>query len=209
MAEKPNIARAHIAEQLISKSWAELQALEHPVTGHLLFPDQIFRRRADGSCEKKRIMLRVPREPDLRAARRTARAWADKESIDETRDPDMFANMEAMCVLAIAIRNDSEPFEPWVSSPVELEAQWDRGSLMQVYARLDDLTKLIDPAADDITEQEMLMLVYGIARDRNILPLRAFGSGSQTSFIVSMATMLASFLGSMSSSESSAALTPE
>ena len=105
---------------ILSKSWEELEALEFD--GRLLFPAHVLRRKAK-DWERIDVVLRVPREPDMRRARLKARAWAAEEGLDPELDPAMFENMDSMCVLTEAIRNPAPPHEPWEPFAKELESK--------------------------------------------------------------------------------------
>lgn len=188
-------------EQLLSKTWEEHEALEH--AGYVLFPDKIFRRRKDGSIEEKAVMLRVPRMPEQRKARVMARTMAAEDELDPRFDRDMIEDLETLCLLSMAIRNSSDPFEPWEEDPRVLERIWDKSSLTAVWARLDALTTLIDPRPQSITNAEMLVLLAKISKERNLGPLAAYGSDAQTSFVTTMADLLLSYLDPKSSSEPS------
>lgn len=197
---------ASLIEAILSKTWEELEALEFQ--GSLLFPAEVVRRRAK-DWERIPVMLKVPREPDMRKARLKAREWAAREKLDPELDPGMFDNMDTMCVLADAIRNVSPPHEPWEPFPEELEAKYDRPSLDAVWAQIEQLRKVIDPRPDALGEDVILAVISAVARSRSLVPLVAFAGDSQTNCIITMAVQLQSFLGSKSSSEPSARSTPE
>lgn len=201
MDEPNDGSRAHIAEQLVAKTWDELCALEH--AGYLLFPDKIYRRAVKGKFESRDVCIRVPREPDLRKARAAARKQFAEEGLNEQKDSDLFENLETMHILWAAIRNNTPPHEPLCLSPDELESIYDKRSLMQMWGKLDTYTQLLDPRPETIDDKELLFLVSAIAKERSIRPLRAFGSAAQAHFIVSTVEQLVSCLASKSSSEPS------
>lgn len=178
-----------LVEAILSKSWDELAALEFQ--GALLFPAELVRRKVQG-WDRIPVMLKVPREPDLRKARLRAREWAKREGIDVELDASYFDNMDTMCVLSECIRNVSPPHEPWEPFPEKLESLYDRPSLDALWAQIEQLRKVIDPRPDDVSEEQLLAIISAIARARNLVPLVAFGGALQSSLVVSMAVRLVS-----------------
>ena len=191
-------APKHVADQLLGKSWDDLEVLEH--AGHLLFPAEVYRRVRGGEFEPIKVRLRVPRGTDLRKARVKAREWALEEGLDLQADRDLVDDLEIMCTLARAIRNATPPHEPWVADPRELDKDYDRRSLMQVWGKLDSLVHVLDPAPNTISGDEMVALLGAIVRENSIVPLAVYGPESQAGFIVTMAGQLLSLLQSKSSS---------
>jgi len=154
-------------------------------------------------------MLRVPREGDMRRARVLARSLAASEKIDEQRDRDMFVNLENICILAFAIRNNTAPYEPWQPEPLLLERQYDKVCLQGMWSKLDQLNEVLNPSPSQLSSGEIVALIAAIARSRNLGPLAVYGPGAQTSFVVSMADLLLNSVGSKLSLESIARLMQE
>lgn len=203
----PENIHDHVLEQLMSKDWEDLKMLEH--AGYLLFPENLYKRTKDGKFEAKPIMLRIPREPELRKARIESRRIAKEDGLDLNMDKDLIETIECTCILSMSIRNNTPPYEPWEPDPRLLEKYWDRSSLSQLWAKLDELAKVIDPRPENISSEEMLMLMTKIAKVRNIHPLHAYGPGAQNFFIVTMAGLSLTYLESKSSSELSELLTQD
>ncbi len=203
----PDSVHDPVVEQLVGKNWDEIETLEH--AGYLLFPDKLYKRNRQGGLDEEPIVLRVPREHELRKARVQANKIAEDDGLDPDRDKDLVDNIETVCILALAIRNSTPPHEPWKPNPRELEKRYDRGALMQLWGKLDALTHVLNPAAGSITKEEMFALVAALAKERNIVPLHVYEPDVQASFIVTMAVQLMSFLVSKSSSASSEPSTPE
>lgn len=204
----PETTHEHVVEQLIGKDWGELEVLEH--ASYLLFPDKLYKRNVSGGFDEKRVMLRVPRPHELRKARTMARSIAAEDGLDPKLDRDLIEDIETICILSMAIRDgDSSVFEPWMEDPRKLEKSYDKASLMQIYAKLDSLMKVVDPAPDDISEVEMFALMGAITKERNLSPLLVYGSGAQTTFVVTMAERYMNLLVSKSSSEPSEPSTQE
>ena len=191
--------RAHAIAKLMTTSWDELEAIE--VNDQLLFPDVLIRRKVDGSWHHEDVFLRVPRERDLRQCRVEARALAAKEKIDEKQDRDLFVNLENMCILARSIRNTTAPYEPMHPDPLLLEAKFDKVCLQHMWAKLEQLSEVVDPAPKQLSSAEIVALIVAIARARHLGPLIVFGSGAQTSFVVSITDLLLNLLGPKFSSE--------
>ncbi len=204
----PEGTREAAVEQLIGKSWEELEVLE--VAGRLLFPEKILRRTKSGMCEEIPVLIQIPRSHELRKARVEARRIAKKDGLDPKLDRDLIDELETVCTLSHAIRNTKPPdHEPWEPFPRTLEEKYDKSSLAQIWAKIDALTRVVDPAPDSISQDEMIALASAIAKERNLGPLFVYGSGAQTTFVVTMADLLVSSLASKSSSEPSEPSTPE
>lgn len=186
---------------ILAKTWDELEVLEH--AGYLLFRDVLQRRRTDGTFEKIPIRLRVARDNELRDARKEARVICEQDGLDPKLDPDLFDNVDTVCILARCIRNDTAPHEPMVPDPRDLEKLYDRASLKHLWARVEVYGELVNPRPEKISEADMFLMVAAIARERNIGPLAVFGSRAQNSYIISTAVLLQSLVDSKSSSESS------
>lgn len=183
---------ARLISIVLNKDWEELEAIEQD-GGRLLFPFSLQRRTSKG-WEEIPVMLKVPREPDTRKARLKAREWAKKEKLDPDLDPELFSNMDTMCLLSECIRSTTAPYEPFDPFPEKLEELYDRPSLDAAYAQLDALKMVIDPRPHDISEEEMFGVIAAVAKARNIVPLAAFAGESQNNCVVFMAQRLLSLL---------------
>jgi hypothetical protein len=191
---------------LLGKDWGELEILEH--AGYLLFPAEIAKRKADGTFEQINIRLKVPREPEKRKARLEAREISKAEGLDPELDKDLIEDLEVICTVCEATRNNTKPYERWEPYPRALEKSYDRSSIIQLYDKLDAITDAIDPRAKDISEAEMLVLLGAIAKERSILPLLVYGQDAQNSFITTMAALLLNSMAQKSSSDASEPSTP-
>ena len=210
MSEKfhiPDDVHEHVADALLGKSWSEVECLEF--ADRLLFPAELQKRKADGSFERLPVMLRVPRAPEIRKARLAARKIAQKEGLDERLDSGAIEDLETFEILAIAIRNTTDPHEPMFPFEGELEKLWDKSSLVKIWAELDALHHVIDPAPDTIGEAEMLALTAKLAKDQNLGPLVVYASGAQVYYVTTMAARYMNLLASQLSQESSEDSTPE
>lgn len=189
---------AALVAAVLEKDWEDLKATEF--ADYLLFPDEIKQRQKDGTFKVHPVMVRVPREHEIRQARIKARAWAKDEGLEPDLDPDLFDNMDTMCQLVQAIRNTSEPFEPYEPDPKRLERVYDRPSLDAIWAKVEAYRTVLDPRPNALSDDETLAVIGAIAKSRNIVPLAAFAGPSQTSLIVTMADR---FLRSQRSKSSS------
>jgi hypothetical protein len=138
---------------------------------------------------------------------------AEEQGLDMDRDKDLIDNFETMCILADAIRNPSpmrdgvhEPFDPF---PEQLEQHYDRQSLAAIHDLLDWLSELLNPNPQQISEDEMLVVIGMIAKNRSIAPLAVYGQDAQNSLLVTMADRLVSFMERKSSPDASEPSTPD
>jgi hypothetical protein len=194
MTEPGKQARLHAIAQLMTTDWADLETVEF--AHHLLFPDVLRRRGSDGKWIEEKVMLRVPRDKDLRKCRVEARAWAQSEGIDEKRDRDLFVNLENMCILALCIRNTTPPHEPMHPDAELLEEHFDKVCLQQMWEKIERLNDVLNPAPNQLSSPEIVTLIVAIAKSRHLGPLVVYGPGAQTSFVVSMADLLLNLVGS-------------
>ncbi len=195
--------RKHAIAKLMTTKWDDLEAMEF--NDSLMFPDVLIRRKADGSWLHEDVFLRVPKDADLRASRAEARALAPTKKagpIDETKDRDLFSNLENMCILARSIRNTSDPYEPMHPDPLLLEAKFDKVCLNHMWDKLERLSEVLNPAPEQLSSAEIVVLIVTIAKARHLGPLVVYGPGAQSSFVVSMADLLLNLLGSKLSSAS-------
>jgi hypothetical protein len=192
--------------ELLSKSWGDLEALEFQ--GRVLFPGKLRRYKADGTLIEVNVLLRVPRQPDMRKARVIARQMALSSKLDLDRDKDLVEGLENLVILQEAIRNpDKPPHEPLVSDPLELEKDWDIDSLAETWSRLEALRAMLDPAPAEMTQEQTFTVLAQIASTQSISPLVVYGPSTRARFIITMASLLLSSLASKSSSESSGSST--
>jgi len=198
-----------VMQQLVAKKWEELVVEEQEVANFLLFKDALRSRKRDGTWEVKPVNYHPLRNHEKRAARKTARDLASKSGIDPDKDPDVFSDLDNVCILQLALRNITAPFEPLCSTPEELERMFDRETLAQAFGILNDYSSLLDPQLEHMNREQFMVSVAAVAEGRSIRPLRAFGGECQTNFVITMATLLNDLLTSKSLSESSEQLMPE
>lgn len=203
----PKDTHDHVVEQLIGRDWGDLEVLEQ--AGRLLFPEKIYKRSKSGRFDPVSIVVQVPRHPDIVKARIKARELALEDGLDPKLDRDLIDDWETICTLSIAIRNEKPPHEQWEPFPRALAEQYDKQSLTQIWAKIDEFTRVVNPAPEQISTNEMYALMSAIAKERNLSPLFVYGSGAQTIFIVTLVDQLLSLLESKSSSEPSEPSTRE
>ncbi len=199
--------REHVAEQIVGKTWEELKVVEF--ADYLLFPEKLYRRSSDGSFATTDIYLRVPRENENRKARALARAICAKDGIDPKLDPELLDNLDVICTLSVAVRNTSDPYEPWEPDPESMEKRYDKESLIHLWNKLEVLNDVINPRPQDITEAEMLAVVAAIVKERSIAPLHVFDGPAQNTCILFMAQLCQTLVDFKLSSESSTSSTAE
>ena len=182
--------QAHVMAQIAAKSWSEIEAQEQEVSGFLVFPETIYQRRKDGTWSETKCMLHPLRNHEKRQARKDARRIAAAEGIDPVVDADLFDDLDNVCIMHLATRNTTAPYEPLCGSAEEYERRFDRDVIKHMFGVLDDHAKLLDPQLDRLDQSQTLALIAAIAEGRSIRPLRAFGGAAQISFIVTMADLL-------------------
>lgn len=204
--------RSHIAAQLASKTWAELEVIEAQIgehkEGRLLFPDNLFKRAPDGKWRQIPVRFMPLRTAEEREARLMARRIAAEEELDPKLDPGEFDNLDTLCRLWKALREPTAPYEPVAMDPRDLERRFDKGAIAHAWAQYAFWASQVDPRPTDLDEGELVAVIAAIAERRDIRPLLAFDGQSQTSCIIGMATMLAPFLRSQSLSAQSERSTP-
>lgn len=181
--------QAHVLAQIAVKPWSEIEAQEQEVAGFLVFPETIYQRKRDGTWSETACMLHPLRNHEKRKARADARRIAKAEGVDPA-DTDLFDELDTICIMHLATRNTTAPFEPLCSSAEEYERRFDRDVIKHMFGVLDDYAKLLDPQLDQLDQSQTLALIAAIAEGRSIRPLRAFGGAAQISFIVTMAALL-------------------
>lgn len=172
-------------EELGGRTWEELEIVEHE-DGHLLFKDYIRRRTKSGALESEPVRVKILRTPHIAQARVNTRVWFHEQGLDEDRDKDLFAELEQVSMLAIAIR---EPTAPYAQKcpPEELARDYDEASLQDVLGRIQYLRQLIDPRESRLTEEELWRKVFAVAREGHLGPLTDIAGSEQPSCVVFMA----------------------
>lgn len=198
--------REHIAEALVSKTWAELEVLEH--ADRLYFPHTMRQRRADGNWKELRCRIRVPRSLDMETIRLDARKLATEREVDPEIDPDKFVNLESLCELFFALREWAPPHEPIAMSPVDLGSRWDMPVLEDALKMIEHWRVALDPQPNTLEREELLAVIAAITEERDIRPLLVFDGRSQNDCIVGMADLCTTLMGQLSLSEQSARSTP-
>ncbi len=189
--------------ELGNRTWAELEVIDGE-SGHVLFKDQIRQRTREG-WKAIEIRVRVTRPEDSLRARATARAWATELKLDPDRDQDMLAEIEQICLLALAIRTAKAP-HPQLATHEELARDYDEGSLQDVLGRINVYKHLLDPRDAGLSEEDVFKRIVAVAKRGHLGPLTDIAGHEQPSFIVRMAALacdsptLCSWLQSLESS---------
>ena len=193
-------------DRLRAAKWEDLEAIE--LGGRVYFQEVIQKAKADGSLEDVKILVRVPRKPERRKARLEARAWAERVKVDPEKDPELFDDMDTLCILAGAIREATGDHEQH-RTPEMLEAEYDSRSLLALWERLQVYEDLIDPRPGELDDENFWRTVQAIGRTRSALPLTGLGSRAQNACITRMALEAWNARTRGSSSGSSELSTPE
>lgn len=168
-------------DALRAKTWEELECIEQG--GRVLFPDVIRQRTSKGDLVEVPIVIRVLRGPERRKARQETRALAKKVEVDQELDPDLFDDIDTLCILARAIREKAPPHEQHYT-PELLEQEYEWRSLKELYARYKVYEDRTDPGLEITDEKTMWKAIGAIARAGNILPLTELESLSQNASIL-------------------------
>lgn len=183
----PENVYEHIADALKGNSWLGADVIEF--ADYLLFPSTLKKRKADGSFEQIDVRLRVPREHEMRKARAEAISIMKEDGLDPKHEPDLLKNVETFCILQQCIRNTTDPYEPLVEDARILERRYDKSALIEVWAHIDALNRLIDPRPNALSSAEVLALIVAVSREGHTGPLAVYGPPAQASFIVTTAKL--------------------
>jgi hypothetical protein len=193
-----------VARWLKGKTLEELEAVEQQ--GRALYPDTIKRYNTakKGQIEEISVLLRVPTTTEQVRSRVGALDQAKKLCRLDKRPTlaeaegllgaSYFDNLDTIQLLSLCIL-DAEPLDgahPRYMLPEDLDRMHPRGALLEIYERLNHYTALEDPRLGEVTEEQFHHVVAAIARCGNLSPLLVIGGSGRDSFIVSMASRLAS-----------------
>lgn len=182
-------------QEFIDKGWKGFEAIEFE--SRLLFPAVISKRTKSGKFEHQEVAIQVPRAHELRKARTKAREIAQKEGLDLKLDKDLVEDLENVCILTKAIRNIKPPHEQWAMNHKDLEENWDRQSIFQIWRQLEELFFALDPSRHEtIPEDQFILMLSAMVKERSIHPLAVYGQDALSSFILTMADRLVSYMGS-------------
>jgi hypothetical protein len=208
LTDEPDAARLDVwQDQILKRTWEELEAIEQ--NDSIYFPEKLWRRKANGKFEAEKVTVRVPRLPEMRAARAEAKKIAAEDGIDPKLDPIEFENLEDVCILARAVRNSTAPFEQLHPDPRVFEKKYDEASLTQLKVKMGAYKELLDPRPAKITREQFIATIAAVAERRDISPLRVIAGSAANSCIVTMASLLHSLMTRQPSSPSSESSTPE
>jgi hypothetical protein len=172
-------------EELGGRTWEELEIVTHE-DGHLLFKDCLRRRVESGAVERIPVRVKILRTHHIAQARTATRVLFKEQGLDENRDQDLFAELEQVCALAIAVREPEPPY-PQMHTAEELVRSYDEASLQDLIGRVQHLRQLIDPRESQLTEEELWHKVFAVAREGHLGPLTDIAGFEQPSCVVFMA----------------------
>lgn len=173
--------------ELGNRTWEELEVVTHE-DGHLLFKDQIRRRKADGSVEGIPVRVRIVRTQEIAEARaETRQLFGRIKSLDPDRDKDVFDELEQVCILSHAIRTFETPYSQFASYD-ELLTGYDEGSLQDIIGRIQALRQLLDPRESQLTEDQIWATIFAVAKRGHLFPLTDIAGFEQPSCIAFMAS---------------------
>lgn len=194
-----------VAKWLEGKTLAELDAVE--LAGRALYPETLKRYNTAkrGAVEEIAIMLRVP--TTLEQARSRVAALEQVQKICRLdKRPTMaeaeailgstyFDNLDTVQLLSLCIL-DAEPLDgvhPRYMFADDLDRCHPRGSLLEVFERLNHYSSLEDPRIGEVTEDQFNQVVAAIARIGNLSPLLVIDGSARDNFMITMARRLVIF----------------
>ena len=208
-----------LEEWLAGKRPEELDVIE--LQGRPLYLDAI-KRRDPKTRELKEVpvRVRVPNTLDKATSRLDALKWAQKIAREKDMPPPLdlgaaermfgsayFDEMDSMALLARCTLDVEPPHAQFMLVEL-LVPNYERGSLLELWARLNLYLSWETLQVEDITEERFLKAVAAIDTVRNLSPLVGIVGAQQDSFIISMAVRLQSYLTPKPSSPSTESSTP-
>jgi hypothetical protein len=193
--------------ELGGRTWEELEVIEHS-SGPLMFKDAIRKRSKTGTVETVPVRVQVLRVDKIAQARVDCRRLFAEIGLDVEKDTDLFAELEQVCMLALAIRDINPPHaQAYVAR--ELIEGFDEASLQDVAGRIQALRQAIDVRESHLTEDELWRKIAAVARAGHLLPLTDIAGHEQPSCIVFMAEQAVNSPRGQSWLQSAATLTQE
>lgn len=168
-------------ETLVAKKWDELEVLEQD--DRLYFPDTIRVREKGGKLRETKVTVRVLRKDERRKARNDTVELAAELKVDREKEPDLFDELDTLCILARAIRDPEPPYDQHLKAK-DLESRYDMRSLEELWSKYKVYEDLTDPRDPIQTDVQFWAIVAAIGRKRNILPLTECESLSQNACIL-------------------------
>lgn len=172
--------------ELGGRTWNELEAIDHPEDGCLLFKDQLRKRSKTGAVETLDVRVRILRPVHLAKARTNCRALCTRLGLDIEKDSDLFDELESICQLALAIRTAEAPYAQ-LADPDELMAKYDEASLKDILGRIKELERIIDVRQSELTEEQLWSKIFAVSKAGHLLPLTDIAGHELPSCIVFMA----------------------
>lgn len=196
------------AQWLEGKSLEELEVVE--AGGRELYRETL-RKVVKGNALEVPVLFRVPNIAEKAKSKgdalRLARKWlgigndappltiaSTVALIGET----YYSHIENLCLLSYAIRDpdfeESKKDYPRHMLPDYLDAHYPTPTLYDALERLDWYAIREDPRLTEWSEDRFVEIIRAIDKRRNLTPLAAIAGRSRESFVLSMASRLASYL---------------
>lgn len=180
-----------VHEWLQGKTIEDLDVVEN--SNRLLFADTIKRKGPKGQLIEEQVRVRVPRMDDQVKARIEAVDMARKFKIDRDKDADLFEEFETIAMLSRCIREKDDPHGQAYTFD-QLYTGYDANSLYDIWNRIQHYNKMTDPRLSDPDIQDVVVAAMGIAKKKNLSPLIGIAGSDLDSFVISMASLLATYL---------------
>lgn len=205
------------ARWLAGKTLADLQAVE--LGGKVLTPDVFRHRRASGEIAEEPVLIRVPLLPDLIKARKDAIAYVAKKMDDKSIKTQEQARaavgaayweqidtaaIVALCTYEMPEKGHvpEELPQSFMLLEILVEAYLPK-EIDDVFQHMDLLSRMSGVRIVDLTEDQFLVALAGIARTGNLSPFGDMPGDTQVAFIVAACEKLWKLLMESSSPTSS------
>jgi hypothetical protein len=164
-------------------NWDDVQLMEG-ASERLLFPGTIKRRQKDGSFSKTKILLRVPGALGKLQGRSEARTWFAELKLDPDRDKDYLAQLEEVCIIALAVRSTNGHGQHMSREEI---AALEEPVLVDLRSQLTNCEALMDGRLSGLSEEQLWKVIIRVAKGANLGPLLDIAGHEQPSSIVRMA----------------------
>jgi hypothetical protein len=189
-----------VMDWLKGKTPEDFAIIEH--CGRLLWPIKLQRLKSDKKVSEEPAYLQVLDPLDLMDAKQAAARLFDARKFDkdDERYKDMWAMLEMYAQVAIALRDNEANVDGTHYQKHSVDILLDSkatsisyAEVRRLHSMLDIFSKFEDPRLDQMTVEEVMELVYAIAKARNLSPLVGIAGSAVDTFVMSMADLLMRF----------------
>lgn len=212
-SRKPDWTPAEAAANWINGKTSEDFSILESEDGRQSYAEVVNRRNAKGDLESVRVRVWPPDPLDKAKARVDALEWVQQiakldarptwTSACELLGETYVDQLDTVCLLARCIRDHDDPNHQHLAYD-ELLRRYRFAPLMELWEKLDYISVLQDPRANELGEEDFWRLVDGIDKAKNVGPLAAISGRARDSCVLTMACLLAASRRNSSSSPSTA-----